>query len=109
MKIRNWLLTERGVVWTSIILTIIVLLESRIAPWSPYFIVYAAMAIAIPIVLKTYRFGSFRDAMRKYWKIFIAILVLGVFFLAVGLFDVCVLAPLFGRPFTGKRIRAHSA
>jgi membrane protease YdiL (CAAX protease family) len=80
MKIRNWLLTERGVVWTSIILTIIVLLESRIAPWSPYFIVYAAMAIAIPIVLKTYRFGSFRDAMRKYWKIFIAILVLGVFF-----------------------------
>ena len=37
------------------------------------------------------------------------LLVLGVFFLAVGLFDVCVLAPLFGRPFTGKRIRAHSA
>ena len=32
--------------------------------------------------------------------------ILGVFFIAVGLFDVCVLAPLFGQPISGAKIRA---
>jgi membrane protease YdiL (CAAX protease family) len=79
MKIRNWLLTESGVLWTSIILTIIVLMESVLAPWSPYFIIYAILAIAIPILLGTYTFGSFLGAMRKNWKILLTILFLVVF------------------------------
>jgi membrane-bound ClpP family serine protease len=33
------------------------------------------------------------------------LMVLGVVFVAVGAFDVCLLAPLFGMPFQGKKIR----
>jgi hypothetical protein len=32
--------------------------------------------------------------------------VIGALPLAAGIFDVCILAPLFGMPFTGKAIRA---
>lgn len=32
--------------------------------------------------------------------------ILGLFFIIVGAFDVCVFAPLFKMPFTGKDIRA---
>lgn len=32
--------------------------------------------------------------------------VLGAFFIAVGLFDVCVFAPLFKLPLSGKKVRA---
>ncbi|GAB4571544.1 MAG: hypothetical protein Kow0077_08470 [Anaerolineae bacterium] len=35
----------------------------------------------------------------------IVLAILGVFFLAVGVFDVCVFAPLAGLPFSGKAIR----
>ena len=34
------------------------------------------------------------------------IYILGLFFIIVGAFDVCVLAPLFKMPFNGKDIRA---
>lgn len=37
--------------------------------------------------------------------------VLGVFgavFVAVGVFDVCLLAPLFGKPLRGRELRAQS-
>lgn len=30
---------------------------------------------------------------------------IGVFLVLVGALDVCVFAPLFGKPFTGKRLR----
>lgn len=30
----------------------------------------------------------------------------GVVFIAVGVFDVCLLAPLFKQPFSGKAVRA---
>jgi hypothetical protein len=32
--------------------------------------------------------------------------IFGVFFIAVALLDVCVFAPLFGMPLSGKKIRA---
>lgn len=34
--------------------------------------------------------------------------LVGVVFIGVGVFDVCLLAPLFGRPVSGKKIR-HEA
>ncbi len=34
------------------------------------------------------------------------LVVLGAVFVAVGLFDVCLLAPLFKQPFSGKAVRA---
>lgn len=36
----------------------------------------------------------------------IAVALVGVIPLAAGLFDFCVFAPLFGAPFSGRKIRA---
>lgn len=36
------------------------------------------------------------------------LVVVGLVPLAAGVFDFCVLAPLFGMPFTGKAIRSHN-
>ena len=38
-----------------------------------------------------------------------ALAVVGLVPLAAGALDVCVFAPLFGRPFTGARLRAATA
>ena len=35
----------------------------------------------------------------------IVMVVLGGVLIAVGIFDVCLLAPLFGKPLSGKKIR----
>ena len=35
----------------------------------------------------------------------LALVPLGVAFVAVGVFDVCLLAPLFGQPLSGKAVR----
>jgi hypothetical protein len=34
------------------------------------------------------------------------LIVVGLVPLLAGIFDVCVFAPLFGRPFSGKKLRA---
>ena len=36
----------------------------------------------------------------------LALAVVGVVFVAVGVFDVCLLAPLFKQPLSGKAVRA---
>lgn len=38
----------------------------------------------------------------------IILVVVGLLPLAAGLFDFCVLAPLFGAPFSGSKVRAHA-
>lgn len=38
------------------------------------------------------------------WGIIVALV--GLVMLAAGVFDFCVFAPLFGNPFSGKKIRA---
>jgi membrane protease YdiL (CAAX protease family) len=60
------------------VLTLIVLAESIFPPWAPYFIVYAFLAIIIPLALKTYQFGSFGTVLRSHWK-----LILGIFVVAL--------------------------
>lgn len=35
------------------------------------------------------------------------LIAFGSVFVAVGIFDVCLLAPLFGEPITGAEVRAH--
>ena len=34
------------------------------------------------------------------------LMIIGLVPLLAGIFDVCVLAPLFGKPFNGKKLRA---
>ena len=72
---KNALLSGGGAVAVGVLLTLIVLLESLPpCPWSPYFIVYAVLAIAIPLWLKTYRFGRISEVLRRHWKVFLAVL-----------------------------------
>lgn len=35
------------------------------------------------------------------------LIAFGSVFVAVGIFDVCLLAPLFGQPISGSEVRAH--
>jgi membrane protease YdiL (CAAX protease family) len=77
MKIKQWFLSEPGVILVAAILTLLVLAESILPPWAPYFIFYAILAILIPWILKTYRFGSFGAVLKTHWK-----LILGVFAVA---------------------------
>ena len=37
----------------------------------------------------------------------IILIIVGLIPLLAGIFDVCVFAPLFGRPFSGKKLRAE--
>lgn len=56
---KNWFFSDQGVVLTAILLTLTVLAESILTSWAPYFIIYAVLAIVIPLWLKTYTFHSF--------------------------------------------------
>jgi membrane protease YdiL (CAAX protease family) len=78
MRVKTWFLSNAGVIAAGIALTLLVLWESVLPPWAPYFILYAVLAIALPVILRTYRFGSFGGVMKKHWR-----LILGVFAAAV--------------------------
>jgi membrane protease YdiL (CAAX protease family) len=80
MKTRHWLLSEGGAVWVSVVLTAVVLIESKLTPWAPYFIVYAILAIIIPVWLKAYRFGSLRETFHRGWKTILVVFLLALFF-----------------------------
>ncbi len=63
---REEILSPFYIILIGTILTVIVALESiYYVPWSPYFLIYAALAIIIPIYAKSYRFGSLRYAFSK--------------------------------------------
>jgi len=75
-QLKPWLLSSGGVVTVAALLTLIVLAESFLLPWSPYFAVYAVLAIAIPLGLKTYKLGRFRTVMASAWLLTLGIFVL---------------------------------
>jgi membrane protease YdiL (CAAX protease family) len=78
MKLRTWSLSNLGVMVIATLLTALVLVESIFPPWAPYFIIYAALAIAIPLTLRTYRFGSFGTVMKSHWKLILVVFVIAV-------------------------------
>ncbi len=78
MGLKTWLLSRMGVFGVGTGLTLIVLAESIFPPWAPYFIIYALLALFIPLALRTYQLGSFRAVMRDHWR-----LTLGVFVIVV--------------------------
>ncbi|HEX2945856.1 MAG TPA: type II CAAX endopeptidase family protein [Clostridia bacterium] len=78
MRLKAWLLSRIGCIAAGAVLTMIVLAESVFPPWAPYFIIYALLALVIPIVLKSYRFGAFRDVMRSGWKLTLCIFVIAL-------------------------------
>ncbi len=53
--------TTMGVLLISLALMVVAGLENGSAPWSPYYVVYVALAVGLPLKWKTYRFGPIRD------------------------------------------------
>ncbi|HSB00003.1 MAG TPA: type II CAAX endopeptidase family protein [Anaerolineales bacterium] len=95
MKLRTWLLSDTGVVGIGIALTLIVLAESIFPPWAPYFILYALLAILIPLVLRTYQFGSFRTVLRTHWRLILSISALA------AVWDTAIASWLYERVLAG--------
>lgn len=91
MKLRTWLLSSTGVIIVGTALTLIVLAESIFPPWAPYFILYAFLAILIPLMLRTYQFGAFGTVLKTHWK-----LTLGIFVSAV-IWDIGITTWLYER------------
>lgn len=59
-------LTTIGVFAVSLGLMAVAGLENGPAPWSPYYVVYAALATLLPLRWKTYRFGPVREV--PWWQ-----------------------------------------
>lgn len=78
MKLRTWSLSDIGAVGIGTALTPLVLAESIFPPWAPYFVVYALLAILIPLALQGYQFGSFRAVLRTHWQLVLGVLVAAV-------------------------------
>lgn len=62
----------------ALLMTGLVLFESVVPPWAPYFIIYALLALILPVFLGAYNFGQFADVIKQWWK-----LILAVFFIAL--------------------------
>ena len=91
---REWFFSVRGVVVTAVLLTPIAALENSILPWAPFFVVQAVLALAIPLALKTSRFGSLKSVRGSPW---LAGIVAAVLIQVVGgLFLVLLVPQLFG-------------
>lgn len=93
---RNWFLTVNGVLVTAVGLTFIAALENSVLPWSPFFVVQAILALAIPLTLKTYRFGSLRAV--RWWHWPAGIVAATLIQLVAGLFLGLLVPQLFGMP-----------
>jgi membrane protease YdiL (CAAX protease family) len=51
-RLKTWCLTPSGVISVCTVLTLLIVSETLFAPWAPYFVLYAAAAIALPLWLK---------------------------------------------------------
>ncbi len=52
--------TTAGVLTISFALMVVAGLENGPAPWAPFYVVYVALAVGLPLAWKTYRFGPVR-------------------------------------------------
>ncbi len=71
-KIKAWLATEGGVISASLVLLGVAALESSILPWAPYFVILMIAGLALPLWLRSYRFGKFRDAFKGHWPLILS-------------------------------------
>jgi len=78
VKLKGWLASTNGIIVFSAILSLLMLVETMLAPWGPYFPVFVILSTGVPIFLKTYKFGSFRKVMAASWVITLGIFALDV-------------------------------
>ncbi len=68
----------------------------------------AGRILRIVVGLGLIGWGVYLAAVASNMTVGIILAVVGLLPLAAGLLDVCVLAPLFGAPFSGAKVRAHA-
>ncbi len=61
--------TTLGVFVVSFALMVVAGLENSVAPWAPFYLVYAALATWLPIKWGTYRFGAIKDVPWWWWAV----------------------------------------
>lgn len=83
MSLKRSLKTKNGAIFAATTLTTIVLLESIFPSWAPYFIVYAVLAIALPLWLKTPRW-DWKNIFKEHWKATV------VFLLALLVWEIAI-------------------
>ena len=66
MNIRESMQTKMYVIIIAMFLTAIALVESIFPAWAPFFVIYAVAALLIPILLKTFSFGSFTQLFKSH-------------------------------------------
>ena len=95
----HWLRSPLGAVAVAAFLTMTAALENTVAPWAPFHVVHAALALAVPLLLGGTALGSFRRPKHRYWflAIGLAVALHGIFGLMVAMVD---LPGMFGRIFT---------
>ena len=79
MKANEWLNTPKGIVTLTSLLSMLMLWETMFSPWRPFFPVFAVLTILIPILLKSYKFGTFRQTISASWKLLVGIFMLDIF------------------------------
>ena len=90
------------VIGFGVVFTLLVLVEGWLSPWAPFFPIYAALAIALPLWLRSYRLGKARDVLVRGLRRAITFIILA---LAVDLglslaYAVCLNAGgLLGNPY----------
>ena len=82
-SITEFLQTPTGVVLVASALTLLVAVESLyVILWSPFFFLYAALGILVPLFLGAYQFGNIKEVFSTKWK---TILVLGIAIIVLDL------------------------
>jgi membrane protease YdiL (CAAX protease family) len=94
MMMKQWFLTNQGVIVTASILTLVALIENRVVPWAPFHVGHALLALAIPLWLKAYRIGTFKAV--RWWHWVTGMVTAVLFQLLAGLFLSVLVPTLFG-------------
>ena len=78
----------------AIFMTVLVAIESLYpVPWAPYFLIYAILAIVVPLIIKSYRFRNLKEAFStKNLKVMIIIFIITI--LVVFILDFIYIAIL---------------
>jgi membrane protease YdiL (CAAX protease family) len=65
--VSRWLRTTPGALAAVSAVTLLALVENSLVPWAPFYLLYAGLAIGLPLALGTYRFGSIRSVGFRGW------------------------------------------
>lgn len=78
LRFKGWLQTPSGALTAGLAGSLLLLAETVLAPWGPYFPLFALFTLALPMWLRAGRWGSFRAVMRAAWRLTLLIFLLDV-------------------------------